>query len=439
MLMCLSNIEIYASRSGGDRNLHERKFLYFAYGSNLLDRRMRINSPSAVFITPAKLPHYRLDFDKYLANWRGAVATIAEHFRSDVWGAIWAIDISEIAALDGKNDNPASVWDETDKWISNQSLFPHENGVGGKILHALQSSQIALVDNALKGTQLKLLLLIEGKQKVYFKPKRYNLDHVIKGNIYAGFDRHNSEVFAYYLAMVLNFKWIAPSVIRHIHLDKDIVPVATSGLRRTMVKNDNGALCIYGKCFYCKVNETVCPDSKGQVEGAAILFLDKTFKVYKSPWRRSYSSKKMEWETDNDFCTKVRGTLSTKRLLNLIDVAIFDFLIQNGDRHRYEVYKEQIILLDNGKGLGNPLVDELDILAPLYQCCIMASSTWQHLEIISGGSLTETVKILSAFQGHKLATEEHFRAVERRLLKIYATVQYCIGRYGSSKVFKNGF
>ncbi|XP_045495390.1 glycosaminoglycan xylosylkinase homolog [Colias croceus] len=338
-----------------------------------------------------------------------------------------------------KNDNPASVWDETDKWISNQSLFPHENGVGGKILHALQSSQIALVDNALKGTQLKLLLLIEGKQKVYFKPKRYNLDHVIKGNIYAGFDRHNSEVFAYYLAMVLNFKWIAPSVIRYIHLDKDIVPVATSGLRRTMVKNDNGALCIYGKCFYCKVNETVCPDSKGQVEGAAILFLDKTFKVYKSPWRRSYSSKKMEWETDNDFCTKVRGTLSTKRLLNLIDVAIFDFLIQNGDRHRYEVYKEQIILLDNGKGLGNPLVDELDILAPLYQCCIMASSTWQHLEIISGGSLTETVKILSSFQGHKLATEEHFRAVERRLLKIYATVQYCIGRYGSSKVFKSGF
>lgn len=67
---------------------------------------------------------------------------------------------------------------------------------------------------------------------------------------------------------------------------------------------------------------------------------------------------------------KVRSTLSTKRLLNLIDVALFDFLIQNGDRHRYEVYKEQIILLDNGKGLGNPLIDELDILAPLYQCCM---------------------------------------------------------------------
>lgn len=67
---------------------------------------------------------------------------------------------------------------------------------------------------------------------------------------------------------------------------------------------------------------------------------------------------------------KAKGLISTKRLLNLIDVAIFDFLIQNGDRHRFEVYKDQILLLDNGKGLGNPMVDELDILAPLYQCCM---------------------------------------------------------------------
>lgn len=62
--------------------------------------------------------------------------------------------------------------------------------------------------------------------------------------------------------------------------------------------------------------------------------------------------------------------LSMKRILNLIDVSIFDFLIQNGDRHRYEVYNDRIVLLDNGKGLGNPMVDELDILAPLYQCCM---------------------------------------------------------------------
>lgn len=54
----------------------------------------------------------------------------------------------------------------------------------------------------------------------------------------------------------------------------------------------------------------------------------------------------------------------------MIDVAVFDFLIQNGDRHHFEVYRDKIVLLDNGKGLGNPTVDELNILAPLYQCCM---------------------------------------------------------------------
>lgn len=67
---------------------------------------------------------------------------------------------------------------------------------------------------------------------------------------------------------------------------------------------------------------------------------------------------------------KVSLTLSTKRILNLIEISIIDFLVQNGDRHRYEVYKGQVLLMDNGKGLGNPMADELDILAPLYQCCM---------------------------------------------------------------------
>ncbi|XP_050666699.1 glycosaminoglycan xylosylkinase homolog isoform X2 [Leptidea sinapis] len=323
-----------------------------------------------------------------------------------------------------KNVNPTSVWLETTSWSNNNSLFPHENGAAGKILQMLQTSHIAFVDNAPKGTQLKLLFLIEGNQKVYFKPKRYDLSHTIQGSIYAGYDRHNSEVFAYYMAMILNFKWIPPSVIRKVHMDKDVLPVATNGLKSTILK---------------KTNETVCPENNGELEGAAILYLDKQLKVYKSPWRRSYNSRKMEWEIDNDFCKKVKVTLSRKRLLNLINVAIFDFLIQNGDRHRYEVYGDQIILLDNGKGLGNPSVDELDILAPLYQCCMLSKSTWGHLEMLSGGSLTETIKLLSGFQGYKIATDNHYRAVERRLMKIYATVQYCIGKHGGSKVFMSEF
>lgn len=60
---------------------------------------------------------------------------------------------------------------------------------------------------------------------------------MVRGSIYAGFDRHNSEVFAYYLAMVLNFKWIAPSTIRKVHVKRDVMPYATTELKRTMSKN----------------------------------------------------------------------------------------------------------------------------------------------------------------------------------------------------------
>lgn len=61
------------------------------------------------------------------------------------------------------------------------------------------------------------------------------------------------------------------------------------------------------------------------------------------------------------------------RLLDLIDVAIFDFLIQNGDRHHYETRNDRVVLVDNGKGFGHPHIDHLDILAPLYQCCMCVS------------------------------------------------------------------
>lgn len=66
----------------------------------------------------------------------------------------------------------------------------------------------------------------------------------------------------------------------------------------------------------------------------------------------------------------MKTKLDSVRILDLIDASIFDFLIQNGDRHHYETRNGRVVLIDNGKGFGNPFVDHLDILAPLYQCCM---------------------------------------------------------------------
>lgn len=62
------------------------------------------------------------------------------------------------------------------------------------------------------------------------------------------------------------------------------------------------------------------------------------------------------WEKDPNYCTAVQVShiySEGPRLLDLIDTAIFDFLIGNADRHRYETLGNQMesvfLMLDNGK------------------------------------------------------------------------------------------
>lgn len=171
--------------------------------------------------------------------------------------------------------------------------------------------------------------------------------------------------------------------------------------------------CFYGVCHYCSPTDPVC--GTGDIlEGALIFWLPRYLHLVKHrhPWQRTYKRKKLApWEIDDNYCQKVNfvcpyiiagdifdaSSLYVKRnvyiffskvkeskayspqfssrLLDLVDTAVFDFLMDNGDRHHYELaqnnfHNPAVLLIDNGKSLGNPDVDHLDILAPLYQCCM---------------------------------------------------------------------
>ncbi|KAH0547399.1 gamma-glutamylcyclotransferase-like [Cotesia glomerata] len=76
------------------------KVLYFAYGSNLLTSRIRINNPSAMLYGIGRLEDYRLDFIGWSNLWNGAPATIVETPGFHVWGAIWELDVADIKNLD---------------------------------------------------------------------------------------------------------------------------------------------------------------------------------------------------------------------------------------------------------------------------------------------------------------------------------------------------
>ncbi|KAG9330288.1 hypothetical protein JZ751_006520 [Albula glossodonta] len=98
------------------------------------------------------------------------------------------------------------------------------------------------------------------------------------------------------------------------------------------------------------------------------------------------------WEVDPDYCEEVKQTPpydSGTRLLDIMDMTIFDFLMGNMDRHHYETFEKFgnetfIIHLDNGRGFGKHSHDEVSILVPLSQCCRV---TGQY-------SVTETPAVL---------------------------------------------
>lgn len=82
-------------------------FYYFAYGSNLLTKRIKINNGSAIRIANGLLKGHRLDFadssadEKYYSpTWNGCPATIIPHENSSVIGVIWSIKSEDLTLLD---------------------------------------------------------------------------------------------------------------------------------------------------------------------------------------------------------------------------------------------------------------------------------------------------------------------------------------------------
>jgi len=79
----------------------EPDFLYFAFGSNLDEQRLRIHCPSTRFVLPALLPGHRLAFSIESRNtWHGGVADVLPSPDHAVWGALWAVGGEHSRALD---------------------------------------------------------------------------------------------------------------------------------------------------------------------------------------------------------------------------------------------------------------------------------------------------------------------------------------------------
>lgn len=293
------------------------------------------------------------------------------------------------------------------------------------------------------GTQLKLIIDYPNGVQALFKPMRFARDvQTLPNHFYfSDYERHNAEIAAFHLDRILGFRRAMPVVGRVLNMTTEIYDVTEGDILKTFFVSPANNFCFHGKCsYYCDTGHAICgnPD---MLEGSFAAFLPSSDvaerKVWRHPWRRSYHKRrKAQWELQSDYCDTVRTTPpydSGRRLLDLMDMSIFDFLTGNMDRHHYETFKmfgnETFTLhLDQGRAFGKAFHDELSILAPLLQCCVVRHTTLATLlKFVNGvplsGTLRESMKIDPV---SPILWEPHLQALDRRVVIVLDAIRKCV-------------
>ncbi|XP_054710500.1 glycosaminoglycan xylosylkinase-like [Uloborus diversus] len=367
--------------------------------------------------------------------------SLSEKLRSDYHSIVQYV--KENLRIDLKMK--VSPWSLAAGWVKPREIHAENTPELGFVLDALVTNPIIHAGVGYKGTQLKMMLTLDGGQQVIFKPMKYYRDYVVTGLPYAGADRHNGEIAAFHLNRILGLCRSPLTVGRLINLRAEVLPVASESLSKTFFMRENDT-CFYGHCYYCSPADPACA-SGDLMEGAMILMFPEKYRLkkYRSPWQRTYKEAvTARWEQDFNYCDQIRKIKmysKGNRLLDLIDASVFDYLIGNADRHHYEVFTDFpdsiVILLDNGKSFGNPYWDELTILAPLYQCCRIRRKTYERLWTFLDHLGVSLRDILNLDQLAPILSQPHYESLDRRLKTIIAAIDVCIEENGEEKVLVN--
>ncbi|CAG5106891.1 Oidioi.mRNA.OKI2018_I69.chr1.g3046.t1.cds [Oikopleura dioica] len=344
-----------------------------------------------------------------------------------------AID-SEISRIVLNSEKPAmktNAWEVARNWIRPRLIYPQNHPQLGWILNHAATVKIKKADILPKGTQLKMLVYLEGNQKAVFKPKRYERDFQVPGKAWNGYDRHNAEIASFHLDRILNFRRAPLVTGRVVDFTEEIKPVAAERLSNTF-KEVEGKSCFYGVCYYCNENEYACADENGKLEGSLTLWFpeDKKLEKIRHPYQRTYNDEKQaKWETDEEYCNKYVKKIEPynkgPRLLDIMDTSVFDFFIGNGDRHHYEIFKDtpdaMLLLLDNANA-APPMLP----IATVYIRPLGVFAKWTFDEVSGRGDENDPIAPVL----HK----SHIEAINRRMPIIFQTIQSCVNKHGKENV-----
>ena len=337
--------------------------------------------------------------------------------------------------------------------ISRTELYPADSKYVDQLLYEITTKPILHVVQKEGGTQLKLEIDYSHMQAL-FKPMRFPREQQTLPNhfYFTDFERHTAEIAAFHLDRLLGFRRAMPVTGRTLNLTTEIYQIADGELLKTFFVSPAGNICFHGKCsYYCDTAHAICgnPDT---LEGSFAAFLpDKSIaarKAWRHPWRRSYHKrKKAQWEHDDDYCSLVKEIPpydDGRRLLDLMDMAVLDFLMGNMDRHHYETFKifgnnTFPLHLDHGRGFGRPFHDEISILAPILQCCMIRQSTLGTLLKFHNGPVSLSASLRKSMANDPVAPvlwEPHLIALDRRVRVILQAIRDCLNREDSSQVIR---
>uniref|UniRef100_A0A3P9M2D9 FAM20 C-terminal domain-containing protein n=1 Tax=Oryzias latipes TaxID=8090 RepID=A0A3P9M2D9_ORYLA len=331
--------------------------------------------------------------------------------------------------------------------ISRWELYDRKDSNLAQLTHYLATQPILRAVQKTGGTQLKLLITFPNYGQALLKPMRQSREAETDTNLFyfSDFERHNAEIAAFHLDRVLGFNRIPPVVGRLINVTSEVREITTDRrLAKTFFTSPAGNVCFYGQCeYYCSTENPVCGRPHMLEVSVATMLPDLSLaprRSWRSPWRRAYSRTKLaQWETNPAYCDKVKQTPPYNdgtRLVDLIDMAVLDFLMSNMDRHHYETFESFgnqtfLLHLDNGRAFGRHSQDEPSILAPLRQCCRIRRSTLLRLRLLSLSDFSLSEVMRESLDQDPLAavapllSEPHLSALDRRLSKVLAAVEIC--------------
>uniref|UniRef100_A0AAQ5YLU5 FAM20 C-terminal domain-containing protein n=1 Tax=Amphiprion ocellaris TaxID=80972 RepID=A0AAQ5YLU5_AMPOC len=369
--------------------------------------------------------------------------------------------------------DPDASWMKFHLGINRYALYSRDDPAVLQLLKDMQNMAVVSADytqdeKALKGAcdctqvvkpsghHLKLALKMKNFAKAMFKPMRQQRDEETPEDsfYFVDFQRHNAEIAAFHLDRILDFQRVPPVAGRLVNVTGEVLQVThNEDLRAVFFTSPANNTCFFAKCLYvCKTEYAVCgrPDL---LEGSLSAYLPGLSIAPRisipNPWTRSYTfTGREEWEVNPFYCDTVKQLYpynSGNRLLNIIDMSIFDFLTGNMDRHHYEIFTKFgdegfLLHLDNARGFGKHSQDETSILAPLSQCCIADRFYQNCLLARSEFRLSDVMR--ESLEGDPLRpvlTEPHLLALDRRLQKVLRVVQRCVRRLGEEEVITKDF